>query len=364
MRKWFGSVVLVSALAFSSVPALAQIQVLEAPLLTPQSGPGQSHTRSSQAADPASPCGPNELTIAEMGWPSAAILANIHAMLLRTHFDCTVRLVPGEPETTLSSMATTRQPAIAPELWISRQADVWNGAMRASSARAAAPSFSGGALEAWFVPRYVVENNPGLTSSADIPGHWQVFVPPGQSRARLVSCPAEWACAVINSNMAASLGLTDRFDIVAPLDRFDMDGRISEAVSRREPVLAYYWQPNALVDRLDLVPLDMGGFDPGSAQCMAIRDCVPFDGSGFAPDTVVIAVAEWVFSDAPDIADYFASASMPIAEMNRLLAFQADEDASPEAVAQHFLITGRDIWTQWVADENGEDEGEAEATVE
>ena len=46
--------------------------------------------------------------------------------------------------------------------------------------------------------------------------------------------------------------------------------------------------PEEWVDRLDLVPLDMGGFNAGNAQCMAIRDCVPFGGSGFAPDTVVI----------------------------------------------------------------------------
>ncbi|SDG14097.1 glycine betaine ABC transporter substrate-binding protein [Pelagibacterium luteolum] len=335
-----------------AMPALAQIQVLESPGPdTPEAAEPVSEP------EPSAPCGTNEFTIAEMGWPSAAILANIHATLLRAEFECTVRLVPGEPETTLSSIATTRQPAVAPELWVSRQAEVWNGAMRASSARAAAPTFSGGALEAWFVPRYVIENNPGLTSSEDVADHWQVFAPPGTERAELMSCPTEWACAIINQNMAAGLGLTEHFDVVEPLDRFDMDARLSESFARRDPFITYYWQPNALIHRLDLVPLDMGGFDPGSAQCMAIRDCVPFEGSGFAPDSVVIAVAEWVFTDAPDVADYFARASMPLEEMNRLLAWQAEEDASPEAVAQHFLITGQDIWRPWV----GEAEAEAEA---
>lgn len=337
--------VLAAALAVNAGSALAQIEVLD------NSG-GASRPQpveEAPSAEPA-PCGSEEITIAEMGWPSAAILANIHAALLRAEFNCMVRLVPGEPEMTLSSMATTQQPAVAPELWVSRQAEVWNGAMQAGSARAAAPTFADGPLEAWFVPSYVTENNPGLQGTGDIMDHWQVFVPEGEERAELHSCPPEWACSVINRNMAAGLGLDERFDIIEPADRFAMDTALTDAVTRRQPILTYYWQPNALIDRLDLVPLDMGGFDPGNAQCMAIRDCVPFGTSGFAPDTVVIAVAEWIFTDAPDIADYFARASIPLAEMNRLLAWQAEQEASPEAVAQHFLITGRDIWRPWVGE--------------
>lgn len=340
-----------AALALSAMPALAQFEVLD-----PVGAGDEARSDTQEAAQ--APCGVEEITIAEMGWPSAAILANIHATILRAEFDCIVRLVPGEPEATLSSMATTQQPAVAPELWVSRQAEVWNGAMQAASARAAAPSFADGPLEAWFVPSYVRENNPGLEGTTDIMDHWQVFLAEGQERGALMSCPPDWACSVINRNMAAGLGLDERFDIVEPDDRFAMDAALTEAVSGREPVLAYYWQPNALIDRLDLVPLDMGDFDPGHAQCMAIRDCVPFGNSGFAPDTVVIAVAEWVFTDAPDVADYLARASIPIAEMNRLLAWQAEEEASAEAVAQHFLITGRDVWRPWVG-EDVEEEAEA-----
>ena len=335
--------VLAGAAAFACLPAFAQIEVLDV------SGGARGPQDTEAPAEP-EPCGGEQIAIAEMGWPSAAILANIHAALLRAEFDCTVALVPGEPEATLASMATTQQPAIAPELWVSRQAEVWNGAMRAGSARAAAPTFVDGPLEAWFVPAYVIGNNPGLVAVDDIMDHWRVFAPEGGERAELHSCPSDWACSVITRNMAAGLGLDARFEIVTPSDRFTMDAALADAVARRAPVLTYYWQPNALIDRLDLTPLDMGAFDPGNAQCMALRDCVPFGGSRFAPDTVVIAVAEWIFTDTPDVADYLARASMPLAEMNRLLAWQAEQEASPEAVAQHFLITGRDIWRPWMGE--------------
>lgn len=350
--RWLAISLALILSASGMAPGFAQVQMLE--------GQGSARVEAPAAAPQAVdaapvPCATEDFTIAEMGWPSAAILAHIHAAILRAEFGCRVRLVTGDPAATLSSIATTRQPAVAPELWVSRHADIWNGAMRAQSARAAAPSFTGGTIEGWFVPAYVLENNPGLTGVEALNDYWQVFAPENSERAQLLSCPPDWACAMINADMLTANGLDERFNTFEPPDRFTLDSMLAGAVARREPVLTYYWQPNGLIDRLDLVALDMGSFDPGAAQCMALDGCIPFGTSSFAPDTVVIAVAEWVFTDAPDVANYFARASMPFAEMNRLLAWQASEEASPEAVAQHFLLTGREIWHQWVADTDPED---------
>ena len=41
--------------------------------------------------------------------------------------------------------------------------------------------------------------------------------------------------------------------------------------------------------------------------------------TGFAPDPVVVALAEWVYLDAPQVAAYFGRARMPFAEMNKML---------------------------------------------
>lgn len=323
----------------TAAAARAQVQVLETP------APGTLSLE--RIAAPVLPCASDDFTIARMNWPSAAILAHIHAAILAQEFECSVRLVTGDPEATISSMATTRQPAVAPELWVSRSAELWNGAMRAQSARAAGPAFSGGAMEAWFVPAYVLENHPGLTAAGLI-DYWQVFAGEGGRRASLISCPADWACAPITAKMVAAQGLDARFDVVEPLDRFSLDRMITDAVAQRLPVISYYWQPNALIDRLGLVPLDMGALDIGNAQCMAIANCMPFGSSAYAPDTVVIGVAEWVFTDAPQVAAYFQRAAMPLTEMNRLLNWQAEQDADAEAVAAHFIATRGDIWRDWL----------------
>lgn len=325
--------------------AYGQVQVLG-----PSTGQGASAPPEADAAstDADRPCASDTFTIAQMAWPSAAILAHIHATVLTEQFGCTVRVVPGDPESTLSSMSTTRQPAAVPEVWASRYAEIWNGALRAQSLRAAGDTYSGGPLEAWFVPGYVKANNPGLESAADLIDHWRVFASEGAETARFVSCPGQWACAPITKKMLGAFNLDERFTLVTPEDRLALDRLLTDAVTQGEPIVAYYWQPNGLIDRLGLEPLDMGGLDSGAAQCMALSGCVPFGPSSYAPDTVVIALAEWVFTDAGDVAAYFGRAAMPITEMNALLAWQTENDAPVEAAAARFIQTRETIWRRWL----------------
>ena len=49
-------------------------------------------------------CGDVPLNIARMSWPSAELLAEIHARVLRQHFGCTVNITPGDLAATASSM--------------------------------------------------------------------------------------------------------------------------------------------------------------------------------------------------------------------------------------------------------------------
>lgn len=343
MGRRFLQIVVILAAALGPVAALAQVQTLETRVLGAMSAPRE--------AAPANPCASGAFTIAEMGWPSAAILAHIHAKVIAAQFQCPVRLVAGDPEATISSMTTTRQPALAPEIWASRHADLWNGALGAQSVRAAGDSFTGGPLEAWFVPRYVRENHPGLTTASGLGDYWRVFAASGAEKGELLSCPSEWACALTTPKMIDAYGLGERFAATEPFDRLMLDRTLSDRVARGEPALAYYWQPNGLIDRLDLVPLDMGPFDLGNAQCMALADCMPFGPSSYAPDTVVIAAAEWVFTDAPQIAAYLGRAQMPLAEMNRLLNWQAENEASADEAATHFIVTRPEIWQDWAGTE-------------
>jgi glycine betaine/proline transport system substrate-binding protein len=293
-------------------------------------------------------CGTRPISIARLPWPSAAILAEIHARILSREFGCTTQVLGGDLSGSVTAMATSGQPAIVPELWATRVLAGWNQAIEQQTVRQAGNSFDVSVFEGWFAPDYAVATDPALGALATLAQ--AAALVEGGAGLRFISCPPDWGCSVVNRNLIAALGLGDRLEIISPANRFEMDQLIAEGISRREPFLFYYWQPNALLAQLDFTALDMGAFEVEAAQCLAQVSCLRPALSSFASEIVINGVAEWVFEGAGPVARYLQRAQMPLAEMNELLAQMNETSAAPEAIAQNFVDQREDIWRAWVGE--------------
>ncbi|MCB1518194.1 MAG: hypothetical protein KDJ19_11335 [Hyphomicrobiaceae bacterium] len=300
-----------------------------------------------QSAGDTDVCSGRVINIARMQWPSAAILAEIHKHVLTEYFGCSAQVVPGDLSASLSSMATTGQPAIAPEMWITRVAAIWNSMSETQQVRALAPSFSGGSPEGLFVPRHVADAYPDILSLDGLKAAVAAQAATGE-KFTFVSCPQNWACSVINRNLIRALGIADGVDLAEPANRFEMDALIGQAVSSDKKIIFYYWQPNALLAQFDMPEIDLGAYDEEAAKCLASRACTAPEVSDFATDDVDIAVSEWMFDAAPQVTSYLARASIPYEIFNGLLAYQAETNAEPEAVAAYFYETEAALWHSWV----------------
>lgn len=341
----FRLLALIGMLLAGTGPALAQFTTLDP---APAPGAAAPAPTGAAGAPQAQPCGTQPITIARMSWPSAALLAEIHARLLASEFGCAVRVIPGDMAATTSSMGSTGQPAVAPEMWVTRIADVWNGAIQSQMVRSAAPTFLETSFEGWFMPDYALTGSAAAPSAAGL----AALVPElaGTTKLRFISCPADWACALINTHLLEAHGLADLVERIEPANRFEMDRLIAEAVNRREPFLFYYWQPNAVLAQLDFVSIDMGAYDEEAAKCLARLTCADPAPSAFPPELVVVALSDWLFSEAPAIAGYFQRSSLPLAQMDALLAQVNEPGASLESVADRFVAERADIWRSWVGD--------------
>lgn len=329
------------ALAMPMQAALAQISVLD----TAQDALAQPEGQTDVNA-PSPPCGRRPVSIARMSWPSAAILAEIHARILTSAFECDVRIVQGDLAATASAMGSTGQPQVAPEMWINRIADLWNGAMEGQQVRSAAPTYTESQFEGWYMPATLAANFTATPVAAEL----ALALPQLQAegRMRFISCPPDWACSIINRNLIAAHGLTALVELVEPANRLEMDRLIAEGLNRREPFLFYYWQPNAILAQLDFTAIDMGEYDEAAAQCLAERVCADPMPSAFPPDSVVVALAERLFTETPVIAGYFQRASLPLGEMDRLLAQINEPGATAETVAEQFIAERGDLWQAWL----------------
>jgi glycine betaine/proline transport system substrate-binding protein len=148
--------------------------------------------------------------------------------------------------------------------------------------------------------------------------------------------------------LALLMPMAGMLDVVTPADRFEMDRLIAEGVSRKQPFAFYYWQPNAIISQFAFQPIDLGPYDHDAFQCLGRRVCNAGKVSAFAPEPVVVAVSDWVFTDVPLVAGYFTRATMPIAAMDTLLMQMGEADGSIESVADRFVAERRDIWGKWV----------------
>lgn len=345
------AIVLLFALLADGVAAQDSIEVLEAPQgSNAVELPAQPDTIAPGEATPAAPpppCGTHPISIARMGWPSAALLAEIHSRLLTAFYQCNVMVQEGDLATTGSSMGATGQPAVAPELWIARIADIWNAAMQGQKVRQAGVAYADPVFEGWFVPDYAAATWPEVTTLDGLKAHAASFSD-GDGRGRFISCPVDWGCAVVNRNLLRAYGLDQLFEVVEPANRFEFDTLIAEAVGRQQPILFYYWQPNAVLAQFGFRPVELPAYDRDAFQCMGRTTCALPTPTGFAPDPVVIALAEWVYLDAPQVAAYFGRARMPFAEMNRLLQQLGEADATLDSVADRFVEERGEVWRPWV----------------
>ena len=292
-------------------------------------------------------CGEQPLSIARMQWPSSILLAYVHALILQNELGCSVQVVPGDLAASTSSMATTGQPAIVPELWVTRVAPIWNATLESGRVRPVGNTFSTSVLEGWYLPAHVATAEPDLNEAGQLLDYATRLAEEGE-RPIFISCPPDWACALINRNLLEAYGLQDLFELIEPANRFEMDRLIALSVSRRQPAVYYYWQPNSVLAQFDFKALDMGAFDKEKFSCLARISCRTPQISSFVPENVFIVVSDWVTQSAPLAVRYLQRARMPIDEMDRLLADQAEKGGSFEDAAARFVEERPEVWQPWL----------------
>jgi len=298
----------------------------------------------------AAECGTDRtIDIAEMGWPSAAALARVHAVILEKGYGCSVALVPGDTVPTLAAMVARGQPALAPELWPNASKEAWEQGLAAGKLVDLGPAIAEGLVQGWYIPSYVAEANPGLRTVEDLPKYWELFKDPDDpGKGRFVSCPPGWACEIMDANFFKAYGLEDTFNLFSPGSAGALDATIAQAFLRREPIVFYYWGPTAMMGRFAMTRLEMAPFDESKFACIGDAACANPEKTDFVVPDAVKAAASWLPQEAPAVAGYLRKASLTNAEIGRMLVWGEENKADAEAVADNFLRTEEAIWTAWV----------------
>ena len=303
----------------------------------------------------AAECG--TVTIADMNWASASTLAWIDRIILEEGYGCTVEIVTGDTMPTIASMTEKAEPDIAPEMWINSARDALDKAVAEGRLVYAADAIAGGAVDGLWIPKFVQEAHPEIRTVADVLKHPDLFPDPEDpSKGALYNCPAGWSCQISTANHYRAYGMEAAgFTLVDTGSAAGLDGAIARAFQRQEGWFGYYWAPTALLAKYDLVRLDPA---PGVTfdqaywdSCFSKPDCVPDRPSTPAPTPIKTVVTASFRDSEPDAFGYVSRRSLDIDTINAFLAWGADNQATGEETARHFLADNEAIWSAWVTPE-------------
>jgi len=298
-------------------------------------------------------CG--KVTIADMNWSSASLIANIDRFILDHGYGCEAELVPGDTMPTGTSMVEKGEPDIAPELWSNALKEAIDKGVEEKRLRIAGKSLTDGGEEGFWVPQYMVDKDPSLATIAGIKANAKMFKhPEDATKSGFYTCPAGWNCQISAGNLFKALNLgDDGFELVDPGSGAGLAGSIAKAFTREEAWFGYYWAPTSVLGKYKMVKVDFGsGADKNEyMSCTSNAECENPKVTMYPPSLVETVTTESFASRAPEAFAYLGKRGFKNAHMNELLAWMEENQADGNIAMEHFLKNNEATWLPWVSAE-------------
>lgn len=301
-------------------------------------------------------CG--RVSVANMNWQSAEVLANIDQIILSKGYGCDVEMVPGDTMPTLTSMMEKGKPDVAPEAWINAVRQPLDAAVAEGKLHYAARALEDGGIEGWWIPKYIADAHPEIKTIDDALNNPKLF-PASESKGKggIHNCPAGWNCQLTTASAFKAWDAAKKgFVLIATGSSAGLDGSIAKAYERKEGWLGYYWAPTSILGKYEMVKLDAGvPFEKEAFEnCNSKADCDKPVKTDWAKAEVFTVITDRFQKAGGPAVEYLAKRSWNNATVNTLLAWMTDNQATGADGAKQFLRTNEALWTTWVSPEAAE----------
>ena len=296
------------------------------------------------AASAQTECG--EVSITEMNWASAQVVTAVSEFFLEQGYGCDVSAVPSDTVPAVTSVAENGEPDIVTELWLNSTGEVYERLEDEGRLERVAEVLDPGGVEGWWVPSYLAEEHPELTTIEGVMNN------PDLVGGQFNNCPDGWGCRIVNDNLIPALDLQS-----AGIEVFNhgsgetLATSMASAYEDREPWFGYYWAPTALLGKYDMTRVDLGEYKPDVHAENQNPDTDNPGVSDFPAAPVLTSVTADLREREPQVVEFMSNVTFPVDVMNALVAWKDENGASVDETAAYFVQNYADLWSEWLSDE-------------
>jgi len=288
-------------------------------------------------------CG--KVSITEMNWTSSQIITEVAKFIMEKGYSCKVKKVPSDTNKAMKSLVETGQPDIITELWINSLPQ-YDELKKEGKVKTATEVLSDGGVQGWWIPKYLADRHPELTTIDDI------IENPALVGNTFHNCPIGWSCRKINDNLIQALGLDEKMKIFNHTSRETLATSLSKAYADKKPWFGYYWAPTAALGKYPMVKISIGQYKSEIHTCNSKgQQCRVPDISEYPTGQVITAVTSEIAQKNPAIFKLMSNLSLTNAQMGDILAWKEANKASTEQAADYFIKKYENIWSKWINDD-------------
>ncbi len=283
-------------------------------------------------------------------WESGQFTSGVLKYIAEEGYGCTVEEVPGAGPA-LETALSQNDIQIIGEQWIGRS-PIMEDAIAQNKVAVIGDTLKGGATQGWYVPKYVLEENPGLRRYQDLPKYADLFKDPEDpSKSRFMNCPSGWTCEIFNTRLLKNTGLGSIFNNAHPGTGAALDAEIASAFEQHKPLLFYYWQPTGLMAKYDFAALEFPDHKDACWQDLLLADGTSDCVSGFPVSPLGIAVSTPFIESNPELAEVFKKVQFTPDELNGAILEMSETKRSGDEQALAFLRDNPNVWRSWLSED-------------
>lgn len=302
------------------------------------------------------------IRFAEIGWDSGKFFTELMREIIEKGYGCKTDLVVGTTPITQAALLNNDLQVFV-EYWQGRT-DSIERAVERGAVQLVGSLVQGGGREGWFVPEYVVHGDatrgikplaPNLKSTADLAAYAELFrddEDPGKGR--FYNCPTGWACEKDNTQRLKAYKLSASYNNFRPGTGAAFDAAIASAFQRGKPILFTYWGPSSILGKYKSIQLQEPEF---SAACWKTihESTVPNPCGSASPATnLTTTISRDFANNAPEIVKFMKNVSVPMEDINRVIAEMSDKKTPPRTAARAYIAGNRKSMEQWMSPEAGQ----------